>query len=103
MLSDSFFLDSGVSIGVESNLTSELSRIADQDCSTDLQDFERTKDFVNSLCHQPPPMLANLTDLSQSCAAFSIVQELTTEAHATTSFCRPLRHRIISHLLFGGP
>ena len=42
-LSDSFFLNSGASISVESNLASELSRVADQDCSTGLKDFERTK------------------------------------------------------------
>ena len=90
MLSDSFFLDSGVSIGVESNLANELSHLDQNRRRSNLQDSERTKDFINSLRHQPPPMLANLTDLSQSCMALSIVQELTTEAHATTSFCRPL-------------
>lgn len=56
----------GASIDIESNLTSELSCITDQDCSANLQDFEQTKNFVNSLRHQPPLMLANLTDLLQS-------------------------------------
>ena len=81
-LSDSPLLsiNSGASIGVESNFANELLHLDQNRRRGNLQDFEQTKDFVNSLCHQPPPMLANPTDLSQSCAALSIEQELATEA-----------------------